>query len=337
MLLCSCNPGPVIRSRLVWLDKRFKEAQKDGATRCAPYPYSQSEAELAFTKLELSQGQHMLAARHMKRAAKWITQTHKELEPWRKRKELWRCNGSPKPKPPPDPCKMDKDGDLIPNCRDLCMDQKEDHNGYEDTDGCPDQNRDSDKDGLPDRVDKCPFEAEDPNKFQDGDGCPDAMLDTDGDGLKDIVDRCPYKYAKTANGCPKKKKKYTLVVLEKKRIRLKKKVYFATAKARIRLRSWPMLKQVAQVLKEHKHIYVCIEGHTDNRGGRRYNIRLSDKRAAAVRRFLNKEGISGGRMRSRGYGYKYPIDTNRSRRGRANNRRVEIRVVKKKEKCPHDK
>jgi outer membrane protein OmpA-like peptidoglycan-associated protein len=327
----------VIRERLVWLDKRFKEAKKDGAARCAPYPYSQSEAELAFTRLELYQGQHMIAAKHMKRASKWISQTHKDLEPWRKTKQIWRCNGSPKPKPPPDPCKLDKDGDLVPNCRDLCMDAKEDYNGYEDTDGCPDGQRDSDKDGIPDWQDKCPFDPEDPNKYQDEDGCPDGMLDTDGDGLKDTVDQCPLKYAKTPNGCPKPKKKYTLVVLEKKRIRLKKKVYFATARAKIKLRSWPMLRQVAKVLKDYPKIYVCVEGHTDRRGGYRYNIRLSKRRAASVRRFLAREGISRGRMRSRGYGYKHPIDTNRTRRGRANNRRVEIRVVKKSEKCPHDK
>jgi len=337
-LLCvGCNPGPVIQSRLKWLDKRFAEAKKDGAPRCAPYPYSQSEAELAFTKLELRQGQHMIAAKHMRAAAKWIRVTHKELEPWRKRKELWRCTGKPKPKPPPDPCKMDKDGDKIPDCRDLCLETREDFNGYEDSDGCPDNTRDSDGDGIADWRDKCPFEKEDQNNYQDEDGCPDGMLDTDGDGVKDAVDKCPLVYAKTPTGCPPPKKKYTLVVLTKKRIELKKKVFFATARAKIRLRSWPLLRQVAQVLKDHPHIYVCIEGHTDNRGGFKYNLRLSRRRAASVRKFLQRENISPGRMRSRGYSYKYPIDTNRTRRGRANNRRVEIRVVKKNEKCPHDK
>lgn len=333
----SCTPGPVINNQMKWLNKRYQDAKKDGAARCAPYPFSQTEAELAFTRLELRQGQHLLAARHMKAASKWIQLTHRELDVWRKQKRIWQCNGSPKPKPPPDPCKMDKDGDTIPDCRDRCPDTKEDFNGYEDSDGCPDGERDSDKDGIADRVDKCPFEAEDPNKYQDDDGCPDGDLDTDGDGLKDVVDKCPLRYAKTPNGCPKPKKKYTLVVLEKKRIRLKKKVFFATARAKIRLRSWPMLRQVAAVLKDNPKIFVCVEGHTDRRGGYRYNLRLSKRRAASVRKFLIREGIRSPRMRSRGYGYKFPIDTNRTRRGRANNRRVEIRVVQKSEKCPHDK
>ncbi len=84
----------------------------------------------------------------------------------------------------------DRDGDGIKDDIDKCPDEPEDHDDFEDEDGCPDP--DNDRDGIPDKDDKCPNEPETKNGFEDEDGCPDSLdLDRDGDGIPDKVDKCP--------------------------------------------------------------------------------------------------------------------------------------------------
>ncbi len=83
--------------------------------------------------------------------------------------------------------RYDLDGDGVVDELDLCPDEPEDIDGYEDEDGCPDP--DNDQDGIPDVFDKCPNEPEDRDGFEDEDGCPDP--DNDQDGILDIYDRCP--------------------------------------------------------------------------------------------------------------------------------------------------
>ncbi|MCX5800201.1 MAG: thrombospondin type 3 repeat-containing protein [Candidatus Eisenbacteria bacterium] len=93
----------------------------------------------------------------------------------------------------------DADGDGIPDAQDLCPTEREDFDGFQDEDGCPDP--DNDNDGVPDLVDKCPNQPEDLDGFQDSDGCPD--FDNDRDGIVDSLDRCPDQPGSTANGgCP---------------------------------------------------------------------------------------------------------------------------------------
>ena len=72
------------------------------------------------------------------------------------------------PAPPP----PDSDGDGVPDADDKCLDSKEDRDGHEDGDGCPDH--DNDGDGVPDATDKCPMEAENLDGWDDTDGCPEA-------------------------------------------------------------------------------------------------------------------------------------------------------------------
>jgi outer membrane protein OmpA-like peptidoglycan-associated protein len=81
----------------------------------------------------------------------------------------------------------DRDNDGILNRVDLCPDDPEDRDYFEDQDGCPDW--DNDQDRLPDPIDKCPNDPEDRDGFQDGDGCPDP--DNDNDGILDVYDTCP--------------------------------------------------------------------------------------------------------------------------------------------------
>ena len=97
------------------------------------------------------------------------------------------------------PSRTDSDGDGVPDYRDKCPGQKEDIDGFQDSDGCPDN--DNDKDFIPDGRDKCPDKAEDKDGFEDNDGCPDA--DNDGDGVLDKQDNCPMdKGPKKHQGCP---------------------------------------------------------------------------------------------------------------------------------------
>ncbi len=108
------------------------------------------------------------------------------------------------------PSLKDTDNDGVPDEMDKCPLQKEDHDGYEDGDGCPD--RDNDNDGVSDEQDKCPGTdrdrkdnfakvMEDLDGFQDDDGCPDA--DNDNDGIPDKGDACPNAAGtKEKRGCP---------------------------------------------------------------------------------------------------------------------------------------
>ncbi|HET6279495.1 MAG TPA: OmpA family protein [Polyangia bacterium] len=84
----------------------------------------------------------------------------------------------------------DRDGDGYKDDVDLCPDDPEDFDDFEDQDGCPEP--DNDKDGILDVDDKCPNDPETKNGFQDEDGCPDSTtFDRDGDGIPDDVDKCP--------------------------------------------------------------------------------------------------------------------------------------------------
>ncbi len=128
-----------------------------------------------------------------------------------------------------------------------------------------------------------------------------------------------------------KRPRRMLVVITRRKLRIRKKVHFATGKAEIRPDSKQLLDQVAAVLNEHPEILlVRIEGHTDNRGGYRYNMRLSQKRAEAVRDYLISQGVDPSRLVAKGYGPTRPLVPNISARNRRRNRRVEFRILKRK-------
>ena len=97
------------------------------------------------------------------------------------------------------PTDADYDGDGIKGDDDKCIDDAEDFDKFEDTDGCPDL--DNDKDGIPDVKDACPDQAEDKDGIQDEDGCPET--DADKDGVLDGEDKCPLVAGSAGNkGCP---------------------------------------------------------------------------------------------------------------------------------------
>lgn len=108
-------------------------------------------------------------------------------------------------------------------------------------------------------------------------------------------------------------------------------VHFEVNSDEIDQRSFDLLRQVAQTLKNHEEIeLVRVEGHTDNTGRRSYNQDLSERRARSVLNFLVNEGINAGRLTSEGFGPDRPIQTNNTETGRAANRRVEFHIVRRK-------
>ena len=110
---------------------------------------------------------------------------------------------APQPEGVAAPGANDRDGDRIPDSIDGCNDEPEDKDGFQDEDGCIDE--DNDGDGLVDEKDRCPLEPEDKDGFKDGDGCPE--IDNDDDGVLDVADKCPLEAEdvdgfEDDDGCP---------------------------------------------------------------------------------------------------------------------------------------
>jgi outer membrane protein OmpA-like peptidoglycan-associated protein len=289
----------------------LRKARDSEAYRCAPRQLAVSEANVEFAETELDRGEYFRALGYLETAEGTLGQVLRLSKP----------EVCPKPVPPP-PANLDTDADGIPDSRDKCPTVSEDVDGFQDDDGCPDL--DNDLDGIPDASDKCPNDPEDKDGFEDEDGCPD--LDNDRDGIPDASDKCPNEpgLAET-NGCPKT---YDLISVTKEKIELHQAVFFATSRATILPRSHQLLDEVAHVLKTHPAMQVRIEGHTDSRGNRAKNMRLSQARAEAIKLYLAVgHAVDDNRMTAVGFGPDQPIETNKTAAGRERNRRVEFVIL----------
>jgi len=230
----------------------------------------------------------------------------------------------------------DNDQDGVPDVADKAPLKPEDHDGYMDADGVPDP--DNDGDGILDVNDKCPGTdstvangidtKEDMDGFQDDDGCPD--LDNDGDGIPDIKDKCPNK-AETKNGyedddgCPDKKPE---IAVEKGKAIVLEGVNFASGSARLTANSKKILDKVVRTLTDEPEIEVEIRGYTDNTGSLKGNLKISQRRADSVKKYLVSKGIDVNRIQTKGFGPQDPIAPNSTRTGRAQNRRIEFFRIK---------
>jgi len=218
----------------------------------------------------------------------------------------------------------DSDHDGIPDDIDACPTEPEDHKGNDPNDGCPEP-PDRDGDGIPDQYDKCPDQPEDKDGIDDGDGCPED--DADQDGIPDVTDACPREPGQPSpdpkkNGCPQ------FIHLEGSVVRVLQQVHFATASTTILPDSFPMLQEIANLLKANPQIKrMSIEGHTDDRGDNDMNMHLSQGRAASVMNWLVQHGVTPDRLESHGYGEERPIADNTTDTGRASNRRVEFKIT----------
>jgi OOP family OmpA-OmpF porin len=259
-------------------------------------------------------------------------------------------NGCPPPPPSPD-----ADGDGIPDAVDACMDVRGKATNDPRTNGCIDR----DGDGILDPLDHCPFLAGPPsndpnqngcpNRDKDGDGvldvedaCPDTAgvkssdpktngcppnVDRDRDGIPNDKDACPDQAGApdpnpTRNGCP-------AAFVDGGQIRVRQQVQFTgnTAVIQPGQESQDVLEGILDVLQTHSAIArLHVEGHTDNRGDPKKNLKLSRDRAAAIVSWLAAHGVDKARLTSEGFGGTRPIDSNDTEEGRQNNRRIELRI-----------
>jgi OmpA-OmpF porin, OOP family len=204
----------------------------------------------------------------------------------------------------------DTDGDGIADKDDACPDVF----GLAALKGCPD----ADGDGITDKDDKCPTVA----GPKENAGCP--WPDTDGDGVLDKDDKCPTVKGTVANkGCPE----VTAEVI-KQLNEYGKTILFDSGKSTFKKQSYTVLQSITDILKEYPNSNFMIEGHTDSDGSNALNQTLSENRAAAVKNYLIENGIATDRLKSTGFGETKPIDTNKTAKGKANNRRVEVSLIK---------
>jgi OOP family OmpA-OmpF porin len=101
-------------------------------------------------------------------------------------------------------------------------------------------------------------------------------------------------------------------------------VNFATGTATLTQSSRFILDEVAKSLVANPEVRVEVSGHTDNTGSRALNVRLSQARAEAVKQYLVDHGVAADRMEAKGYAWDRPVATNKTRAGRALNRRTEL-------------
>jgi OOP family OmpA-OmpF porin len=234
---------------------------------------------------------------------------------------------------PPAPIQADGDNDGVIDSLDKCPNQP----GTAKYHGCPIP--DSDNDGVNDELDKCPNQAGTakyngcpiPDTDKDGvndeqDKCPTVsgltryagcpIPDTDKDGVNDEEDKCPTEAGIAANhGCEDIQPLLNEVASNFK---------FETGKVSLSKKALVKLDAVVLALNKYPNINLDIIGNTDNIGKKKINQKLSEKRAAVVYAYLVKKGISAARLVKKGVADTNPIDSNKTRKGRAKNRRSDM-------------
>ena len=353
IFLVSCTQVSAMRGNIDGLTKVADQAERNGAIRCAPRELALAKSHLEFATVELDQGFWTRAKEHLD-IAEANAHAAYDLSPPQKCAERGFVEDAPPPKP------GDKDGDGYLDPDDKCPDEPENYQGYQDEDGCPDD-PDTDGDGISDSKDQCVLAPEDKDGYLDDDGCPepdndldtiadvadkdatgktcmndpedpDGYEDTDGcpepdndkDGVVDLEDQCPAEPGPPGGdkpGCPKKP---SLVIVTAKEIKITQQIHFEFDKDKIRSESFPILDAVADVLKTNPNIKIDVQGHTDNKGGADYNKKLSDRRAASVKKYLVGRGVEAPRLVSHGYGAEVPLVPNTNDQNRALNRRVQF-------------
>ena len=235
----------------------------------------------------------------------------------------------------------DSDGDGIEDKKDDCPNTF----GLAEYNGCPD----TDGDGVVDKDDKCPetpglkdlmgcpdadgdgvIDSEDNCKDTPGpaanNGCP--WPDTDGDGVLDKDDKCPDVAGLVElQGCPKEEP--TIEEIKEVNVKYTRSILFDTGRSTIKEESNETIDYIVNFLKKYPKAKFTVDGYTDSVGSAKNNQKLSEKRAKAVRDALVEGGIDAGRISSFGYGEDNPIADNKTRAGRAQNRRVEITLQNK--------
>src|SRR5262245_3150796 len=101
-------------------------------------------------------------------------------------------------------------------------------------------------------------------------------------------------------------------------------VTLATNQSDIQSSFYPVLNSVSLVLKEYEKTMIDVVGHTDSTGALQYNVQLSQASAGSVGQYLQSQGVQPVRIATQGVGPQYPVASNDTTEGRAQNRRVEL-------------
>lgn len=152
----------------------------------------------------------------------------------------------------------------------------------------------------------------------DSDGCP---LDTDGDGVADYLDKCPDTPKDNKvdnNGCS---------ILEP--IIIGTVANFTFDSFNLLKDSYPKLNKLANSMKEQTQYIAIVEGYTDAYGQADYNMILSKRRVESVINYLVSKGVDRDRFRIQAYGETNPVASNKTKDGRASNRRVVVKLMQK--------
>lgn len=225
------------------------------------------------------------------------------------------------------PLPGDADGDTINDTLDKCPDTAP--GVLVDASGCPIATApmplpmpqaapavDSDGDGVLDQFDACPSTP--PGFPVDTRGCP-VSRDLDGDGVFNQDDACPNTprtMRVDASGCVVRQ------VVGFNNITFKFNSDELTGPAQ------EILNGIANGLRGQPGMEVQVHGHTDAIGSTAYNQELSENRARAVKAYLMRQGILAPRMKTSGFGESKPVASNETDAGRAQNRRVEFKVLR---------
>ena len=203
--------------------------------------------------------------------------------------------------PPPD-----TDGDGYLDASDACPARAEDHDGFDDKDGCPDIDNDGDQ--VLDVADKCATVVESYNGFEDDDGCPDTVH-PDVDGIIGTVEGLLYGAGDTD----------------------------------VRASANEGLERIVKVLQAHPSVRLILVGHTDSQEAAKrapadlppdaeppdpaeLALALGRERATAVARALIKRGLGRGRFVIESAGFESPVSDDDTNRARLRNRRVEVKL-----------
>jgi OOP family OmpA-OmpF porin len=219
--------------------------------------------------------------------------------------DLDQCPDTPKGAPvDAKGCPLDSDGDGVFDYLDQCPDTPK--GAPVDAKGCP---LDSDGDGVFDYLDQCPDTPK--GAPVDVKGCP---LDSDGDGVFDYLDQCP----DTPKGTPVDEKGCEL--------KLTLHINFDFDKAVIKPEFKGELDKAAAFVRANQDVpFILLTGHTDSKGKDAYNMKLSQRRAEAVRMALiNDYGLDANKLKAKGMGETQPVASNETEEGRYQNRRVEL-------------
>ncbi|MBA3464447.1 MAG: choice-of-anchor D domain-containing protein [Deltaproteobacteria bacterium] len=269
----------------------------------------------------------------------------------------------PQPLSPPKPPKVDGDADKdgVVDSLDRCVNEAEDADMFDDTDGCPDF--DNDADGFLDPQDKCPLDAEDKDGFQDDDGCPEKDNDADGindaqdkcidqpedkdghedvdgcpdadndsDGMLDAQDACPNEPEAINgitddDGCPDRGD--ALVVVTPSGVEIIEAVQFTGTT--VSKASTNVLNQIGATLRAHQEIVrLKIVVHVQPTGDDAKDQERSDKRAAAMRDWLVQWGVAANRLSVMGLGGSKPLVPAKQKNAALINDRVELIILERK-------